>query len=264
MISSHTLGKRAFDTLIRVARYYMEEEGAGKKEARERLEDFITQCDSSISLVKWSDTIDRAVRTAAKFKSVRIEKIDITESEMEIIQGLKGRQIQKLLFTLLCVAKYWMAVNPELDGWVSTPPNEIMKMANLNISSDRRSRLLGYLKECELIAFPAAYDNTNIRVTFADDSSPSVMEITDFRNLGNQYLMHCGENYIVCERCGLVVKERCHGKGSKQRYCPDCAIGGVIRNKVNHVMKPDFTEDPDAEVVELKVNFSLKNVEIIG
>lgn len=262
MIDERSLGKRAFDTLIRVARYYMEVEGASKKEARMLLDEFVAECDSSISLVKWSHTLDRAVRTAAKFKSVNIDKITVTESEMEVINGLKGRQIQKLLFALLCVAKYWMAVNPELNGWVSTPPNEIMKMANLNISADRRSRLLGYLKDAGLIAFPASYDNTNIRVTFVDDGSPAALEITDFRNLGNQFMMYCGENYIVCERCGLVVKERCHGKGAHQRFCPDCAIGGAIQSKVNRVMRPDLAEDPDAEVVEVKVNFSLKNVEI--
>ena len=60
----------------------------------------------------------------------------------------------------------------------------------------------------------------NVGVTFIDDSSDAVLTITQLKDLGKEYLLYCGENYIRCERCNTPIKQSRNGKA---KYCNKCA-----------------------------------------
>lgn len=239
-IENKQLGKDAFETLRRVARYYMDN-GCSKKEAREQLDKFLTQCDSSASLAKWSKTLDTAVKRAARFDSVRINKISITVPEFETIKGLKGIQLQRLAFTLLCLSKYWNEVNPNANGWVSTSDTEVVSIANITTSIIRQNKLYHSLYELGLIQLPKRVDSTSVRVCYIQPGDTE-MEIDDFRNLGYQYMLHIGDKTVFkCQACGVVSKKKTHNEdkksGPKQKYCQECASSMKIKQSVNSVMR---------------------------
>ena len=236
MITSRTLGKKPFETLRRVARYYLDN-GIQKREVRRMLEQFLLQCDPAASLTKWSDLLDAALSVAAKHEAIHIEGIDITKPEMEKINNLGGRQIQRLAFTLLCLAKYWNIVTKKTDGWVNSKDNDIMKMANIYTSIKRQSLMYHTLNEAGLIQFSRKVDNTSVRVCFLEPGDV-VLHITDFRNLGYQYLMYAGEPFFVCANCGITTKiEKRTNRGPKQKYCRECAMQVQIQQKVNYTMR---------------------------
>ena len=85
-----------------------------------------------------------------KYEAVDIDQIPITTSELDIIESMNGVQIERLAFTLLCLAKYWYMVSPETDYWVNNKDNEIMALANINTSIKRQCLLYGTLKESGL------------------------------------------------------------------------------------------------------------------
>lgn len=232
-IANHQLGKKPIETLNRVARYYYQVEKYKKKEVRERLEDFLLKCDPSVVLVKWTDTIDRIARSADKFPLIELEGVDITEAELQTIQSLDGKQLQRLAFTLLCVAKYWDATQPKNNGWVNTSDKEVMKMANINTSIKRQSLMLHEMKDAGLIRFSKRVDSLNIQVRFIKRNSPVAIHISDFRNIGNQYLMFCGEQYFQCANCGLTIRR----KSNVHKYCPECAAEMYIKKSVESVMR---------------------------
>ena len=236
MIDSKSLGKKPFETLTRVARYYIDHD-CSRRETRKKLDSFMLQCDPLASVPKWSKTIDYALGRAMKRKAVHIECIPITKPEIEVIQGLDGKQLQRLAFTLLCLAKYWDIVNETDTGWVNTPDNEIMRMANIGTSSERQSAMYHTLYIIGVIQFAKKVDNTNVRINFIQDGE-TVMEIRDFRNLGNQYMMYRGEPFFVCKNCGIVTrKHRTEGKaGRKQVYCDACAAKIAVQQRINSVM----------------------------
>lgn len=236
MIQSHTLGRKPYETLCRVANYYQEVEGCNKKETRKMLETFIIQCDANASIPKWSDTLDYAVTYAFKYDAISINSIVITKPEMDRIKGIAGKQAQRLAFTLLCLAKYWDSVNPESDHWVNSKDSDIMRMANINTSIRRQSLLYHILNEEGLIQFSKKIDNTNVRVLFEQDGEEEVV-ITDLRNIGYQYLMHCGEPYFVCSNCGITTKIKNSGVGRRQKYCAECANKIKIQQSVNSVIQ---------------------------
>lgn len=235
MINTRSLGKKPFETLSRVAKYYIDKDYS-KREVRDLLDTFLIQCDPAASLPKWSDTLDAALCRALKYDAVNIQYIPITDTELHAIESVNGRQAQRLAFTLLCLAKYWNHINPLSDYWVNNKDSDIMRMANINTSIKRQSLLYFNLNEAGMIQFSKKIDNTNVRVKFAKQGD-TVLKISDFRNLGYQYLKYLGEPYFECENCGITTKFADPVKGKKQKYCKDCAVEIRTKQNVNSVMR---------------------------
>lgn len=235
MIGNRDLGKKPVETLSRVARYYYEN-SYGKRDIRRRLDAFLLQCDPNASLVHWSDTLDRIVRGVGRYKLVRMKEVVIHEPELRRIETLEGKQLRRLAFTLLCVARYWDNVSEANNHWVNTQDKEIMKLANIATSIKRQSAMMGQLRKLGFIRFSKKIDNLNVRVLFMEDG-PDAIHIQDFRNLGYQYLKYCGEPYFECVSCGVTEKIREPNRGRPPKYCPACAAQMRTRQNVNAVMR---------------------------
>ena len=218
-IESLSLGKRPYDTIVRVAKYY-KSEGYSKADIRKKVEQFMIRCDPTISLVKWEASINSALAVAEKYPLICIDGVEITKEELMIIDSISGVLLQRLLFTLVCLAKLGNAMNPKNNNWVNRPQNEIFKLANINITSKRQSLMINDLWRAGMVEYSKLVDNTNLRVTAVCDGI-YYATIDDFRNLGNQYMQYLndGEGYFNCEICGITLKQR----GRNQKYCECCA-----------------------------------------
>ena len=242
-LKDKTLGKKPYETLSRVAKYYTYKNYT-RKEVRRLLDEFLLQCEPTASLVTWSETLDSATKYAAKYPLIMIDEVVITRPEMEKIDALPGKQLQRLAFSLLCIAKYLYAVSPNTSYWVGTPDNEIMKMANINTSIKRQSSMFGQLKDIGAIRFSKQIDNLSVQVLFVEDGD-AVLHVTDFRNLGYQYMKYHGEPYFECAHCGITEKINNPGVGRKQKYCAECAAKVKVQQSVNAVMKNKPTSRDD-------------------
>ena len=234
-IKDKALGKRPYETLSRVAKYYTYKNYA-RKEVRRLLDEFLLQCEPAASLVTWSDTLDSATKYATKYPLIMIDEILVTKPEMEKIDALPGKQLRRLAFTLLCISKYLYAVSESTNYWVNTPDNEIMKMANINTSIKRQSSMFGQLKDAGMIRFSKQIDNLSVQVLFAEDGE-AALRVTDFRNLGYQYMKYHGEPYFECAHCGLTDKIKSATQRRPQKYCAQCAVEIRTRQNVNSVMR---------------------------
>lgn len=213
------IGVKPSETLGRLARYYYQQ-GYKKNEIPALLEQFLLRCDPSINIVRWQGVIDARAKTADKYQLINLTGIDITAEEVKKIKELPGVLLQRLMFTLLCLAKYGNAVFSRNNGWVNREAREIFAMANIVLTIKRQSLLINDLWRAGYIGFSNIVDNVNVNVKIIDNESPAVLRITDFRNLGNQYMMYTGGSYIMCENCGAVIKR----VTNNQRYCRDCSV----------------------------------------
>lgn len=236
-INNRDLGRRPTETLRRVSQYYAANHYS-KRDIRRLLDEFMLQCDPSVNLSTWSDALDRFAKSSDKYDLIRLDGVPITNKEMETIAALRGTQLRRLAFTLLCLAKYWDAAHSRNNHWVNTPDREIIQMANISTSIRRQSLLFGQLRDAGLLRFSRQVDNLNVQVLFVDEGGEPVMEVNDFRNLGYQYLMRCGGPFFICENCGLVTRKRETENAKKPRkYCDDCATSVHMRQIVNSVME---------------------------
>lgn len=229
------LGAKPVETLTRIAKYYLAS-GQSRNDVRKRLEEYLQRCDPYASVVKWADTIEYAAKCAEKYPLIELDCINITDGELKIISDIKGVQAQRLMFTLLCLSRYWDAASPSNNGWVNVPDKDIMKMANISTSIKRQSALFAQLNDCGYISFSNKIDNLNVQVKLSVPGDV-VMEISDFRNLGYQYLNYVSGGFYKCECCGLVSKIKEHTRGPKPKYCADCAAKIHTKQIVESVMR---------------------------
>ena len=248
MIDSQSVGDSLFETLCCVSRYYIDC-GYDRSAVRNKVDIFLQRYDSSISIPKLENIIDAAIKKAYKRDAVAIDSIPIYKEELDIINSIDGKPIKRLAFTLLCLAKYWDIVNNKQDHWVNTKDTEIKKMANIRTSISRESEMYRKLRDLGLIEFSQKVDNLNVRVLFVKDGKEE-MNITDFRNLGNQYLMHIGEPYYKCQNCGLVTKLERTGKGNRPKYCNSCATKLAVQSRINWVMRIRKNNNAKRKIVQ--------------
>ena len=218
-IASATIDGSHMETLARLARYYYEK-GYKTNEIREELNKFLMRSDKYADVSGWKDAVARCVRQAGRYRLLVADGVDITKSEIEKIDLLKGVLKKKVMFTMLCVAKYYNLRNPEMNNnWVNTKMKEIFGMADVQITMRRQCMLVNDLITDGYLKPSVAVDNTNMNVQIVDDDSEVVLTVTSFRDLGNQYLMYKGARYVVCAECGAVVKKN----SNNQKYCRKCS-----------------------------------------
>ena len=80
--------------------------------------------------------------------------------------------------------------------------------------------LINDLYNCGFVNVSKNVGKPNIQVNFVDNESDTVLTITRLKDLGKEYLMFCGEDYIRCQKCGVPIKKSRNGK---VKYCGKCA-----------------------------------------
>lgn len=249
MVADRKLGSSPYETLSRVAKYYFEKKHS-KREVRKLLDEFLMQCDPDASLVSWSSALDKITRNASKYPPIQIDHINISPGELEWIEKLEGKQFRRLVFTLLCVSKYWNIVSDTNNNWVNTDDKEIFQMANVSATAAKQDLMYGNLIKLGYIRQSKRIDSLNIQMLTPCVQNEEGLCVKDFRNLGYQYMKYCGEPFFECERCGITVKEKaysatrslCDGKrrvdpGRKHKYCQSCAMEIRLKQNVDSVMR---------------------------
>ncbi len=218
VIQTHSLGEHPFVTLGRIARYYYYM-GFKPADIHRRLEEHLLRSDPNVVLVKWQGAISKVIKGASKRPLIQLDGIVITQPEMAKIQQLQGRMRQRLMFTLVCIAKYFNAVNAKNDAWVATPWKDVFAMANIKLSGKRQALMLNDLLRAGYINVSRSVDNTSVRALILDDAGERALVVRSLDNLGNRYMLAVGENYFECPACGTVVRRTSHS----QKYCKQCA-----------------------------------------
>ena len=169
----------------------------------------------------WINTVEKISSNAGKYPLTEIPGVRITESEMLTITSIHNKVLERLAFTMLCLAKFWNAKKPNNNGWVNADSKELFQYARISSKAIDREIKIGQLQDMGLLEFPKRNGNMNCRVTFInDDDKNESMFVSDFRELGYTYLKQKGENFIECAECGILIR---NNKNGTKKYCKNCA-----------------------------------------
>lgn len=172
---------------------------------------------------KYLNTIRKICRDICiydKYKFKNEKCVYIYESDIYVINSLNTIREKKLLFTMYAIARY-----VDYDGWInkkdSKSISEVFKMANVTATIKQQNEMLRILHSYGVIDFCQKIDNRNIKLHFFESNPTcnSTCKITNFTNLGNQYLANFQDGYKQCECCGKAIK--C--TGNRKKYCSNCA-----------------------------------------
>lgn len=227
---------KPFQTLTIIGNYFFHA-GYNKKRIFKELRDFFIKADlATYSSNKryWDDTLELISSKSGKYPLHELDGVWITHNELNTIKKLKNKLLERLAFTLLCLAKLNNMRNPNNNYWVNNDYKEIFNLARITCKKKERYINMGRLYRSGLIELAKRIDNLSVRVTFADSDATYYSRdegdlfISDFRELGYEYLYANGGNFIRCAECGILVR------GNKQhtkKYCKDCAGYTPIKTK---------------------------------
>lgn len=230
---------KPYATLTLLGKYYRQKMGLRPKETIAVLDEFMRNHCDDYNPDSWEEIIEKISKTN-KFQIRELDYIEITQSEIDCISTIGDLSLQKILFTMLCYAKFHNAINPQNNNWVNTDINDIFKNARVNTRC-RKDKLLIFNKLLKMtqndgqpfISLSKKNTNTNIKLNFLDVNSRTVLRISDFRELGYAYLRYLGtEQFTHCENCNILIK-----KGKRRpKYCCCCAKN-INREKTRQRMQ---------------------------
>lgn len=201
------------------ARYLYQEQGLRKREITEKMNEFMEAYYPRYNPVDWTAALEKYTAKADIYPLCQCDGIWITGKELQKIESLHNKVLERLSFTLLCLAKFANFRNPCSNNWIHYSNGEIYSMACINASSFDKDVKISQLRELGLVDFAKKINNLGIRVLFIDDSGEKKLFISDFRRLGYEWRLYRGEKYIRCAHCGILVKNT----NGKRLYCRTCA-----------------------------------------
>lgn len=224
-LKKKSLNDKPFFTLSILAKYYYHHYGYRKARITELLTDFMEkyypkyECNKAM----WNESIEKIAKNAGKYTLFEIDGVWITDAELEIIRNIHNTVLERLAFTLLCLAKLGNIKNEKNNGWVNNVAKEVFSLARISCTVSERYEALGKLYELSLLEFPKRIDNLSCRVTYINDDSEKRLFISDYRELGYEYRKYNGENYARCQECGKLFKV----SEKHRKFCPQCGVTEV-------------------------------------
>ena len=122
-----------------------------------------------------------------------VTPLSVYQQELDVIATISSAIQRRVMFTLLCFAKYNRQINPENDGWVNFDDTMIRKSSGVSVSSAEYNDMLYQLKERGLITNSKRITSNNMKVNCLQDSGDTVYRINDLRGLGDVYVYNWGQ-----------------------------------------------------------------------
>ena len=234
------IDENPFITISILAKYFYHECGFRKKKITTLLLEYLSKYYPKYKLneFSWQTSIEKIAASAGTYQLYQISGVKITRSEIEAISTLHNKVLERLMFTMLCLAKLSDAKNYSNNGWINTDTKDIFSYARIGCKTDEREIKIGKLWQTGLIEFSKRNDNLNCRVTFIDKEGDEELFISDFRELGYEYQKYKGENFIRCSECGILTRGN---KNGTKKYCKNCST--YIPQETKKIMCIDCGEE---------------------
>ena len=141
-----------------------------------------------------------------------------TNKELKVVESLPNDRQKKFMFTLFAIARYMNS-----EGWINKKDSkglsEVFKLANVTLSSDKKNELLHELYSNGYIHFGKKVNNLNIKIDLGDTDDDIAYKVTQFENIGNQYIGNFKKGYKQCANgCGRKIKIT----NNRKMYCSKC------------------------------------------
>lgn len=206
-----------------VTRYLLHAKGYGDNDIYNYTVQWLIEHHNTFDESCYSNLIADAIKRAHKHPFYNINRINITQSELDIISSLNNLRAEKVLFVLLCMAKQQSVAFNFTNGLVRYSLPDLCKAARISVPSDEREYILYEIVQHGFLGYPKKGDTKCLIVNFIDNDGDAVLSLDemDCMELAYIYLRwkNNGEGYANCEFCNRLMKK---SKKSKNRYCKEC------------------------------------------
>jgi hypothetical protein len=222
--------KKPSKTIQLLIKYYYNQ-NINKDEIRKRIEEFMQKNYQGFNSTRWQNSLDTMVKRYAndKYKLININRVFVTQKELEKIKGINNIELERLAFVLLIYAKTYNQINENNNNWVKAKKTVILKDAKIKGKNKQsKYKLFTELNKIKLINFADTINNTSIQVNYIDNISRVEIEIEDLQsNFISQYLTWRKGYCIICGK-------ELDTKSNRGKYCPTCAKEIHKQNKLKY------------------------------
>lgn len=186
----------------------------------------------------YSNIVSAYIKKAKKRDFKNIDNITITKNELDKIKSLNNIREEKIMFVLLCMAKYQSVFMGFTDGLVKYTITDLCKYARISVPADEREYILHDILLKEFISCPKKNDTKCLRVNFIEeDGEPElILNEIDCQELAYVYLRwKNGSGFKRCRKCGRLMSSR-----NKADLCPYCE---QLTQDNNHIWCIDCGEE---------------------
>ena len=117
----------------------------------------------------YSNVISDAIKAAEKYPFYIIDRIKITQSELEAISSLDNLRAEKILFVLLCMAKQQAVSYGFTNGLVKYSITDLCKTARISVPADEREYILYNIVQKGFLGYPKKNNTQCLIVNFIDN-----------------------------------------------------------------------------------------------
>lgn len=178
--------------------------------------------------------IQQKINAAHTYNLLESDDLIVYQRELDVILSSGDIRTEKVLFTLLCVAKLQKNIFGYKDGKYKFALTNIFKLARVHIPSTERNKFMHDLLNKGYINAPFRVADEQRYVTFMSDGENDVEVIKvnefDFDELAYVYLnwKNEGKGFTRCQKCNKLIKQ---SKTKPRKYCELCAEEVVTEQK---------------------------------
>ena len=177
----------------------------------------------------YSNVISNAIKSAKKHPFYVIDCIKITKNELCAIKSLENLREEKILFSLLCMAKQQMKSFGFTDGLVKYTVTDLCKMARVSVPANDREYILHDILLKGFIECPKKNDTKCLRLNFIDEDGEGeiglILNEIDCQEIAYTYLKwKNGDGFKRCSTCGRLIRSK--QVGQKCTYCKSSNYDG--------------------------------------
>ena len=171
-------------------------------------------------------TITQKVEAAHNYALLESDDLIIYKSELDTIISSGDIRSEKILFTLLCIAKLQKNIFGYQNGKYKCALTNIFKLARVHIPSTDRNKFMHELLNKGYINAPFRVADEQRYVTFMSDGENDAEAIRvcegDFEELAFVYAnwKSGGAGFTRCVKCNRLIKQ---SKTKPRKYCEQCA-----------------------------------------
>lgn len=214
-------------TIYRRAKYNYFVRNLSDKKNYNEIIDFVTE-NSELGLtdLELYELVLKTIKTVRKSSLKLVERICITQSELDFISSIDDIKLEKIAFVVLCLAKYHNEVCDTDDNCIYFKLNEIKNMSRINMNKVDFEYFYNNLYQIGALKETNHPTSTIQIVNFVstDANDPVVIDLqeVDYLELAYVYLSwkNDGKGYGRCQRCGRLMRQ---GKTKPRKYCEECA-----------------------------------------
>ena len=191
-----------------LAKYYKYH---GENRIYVKLVEFCNKFNPDFNEVIFGKRLEIAVRNANKYAMKLPFNIKITEEEINKIRSIDNYRYEKILFTMLVIARY--NKKNSRDYYTNEKMATILKLARVYATKAEKAKLKNDLYKLGMIeaVLGRNVSKESYRLLYAQEDSPTAIEVVDLSNPTQYYKP-------LCEICKKEIVKR----GQNHRMCGSC------------------------------------------